>query len=154
MEKPLFEYRNHLRNVLIATIWTLLFFATLKAISLTYFLLDLYTSWNPELSWIVILTASILALAIGWHIRFLRLKIYIDAIVFKEHGPHPTLGSRFGIAFENIYEYKITNIAFTFNWLVLKRRNGKTIRKLISIPRKEFIGFSDILDEKIKNNSI
>lgn len=154
MEKPLFEYKNHLRNMLVAAIWTSLIFTGVKAIGLTFIFLDLYTNWNPELAWIVFITVPLLPLAIGWKIRFLRLKVYVDAIEFKEFVLHPTLGKRFGVAFKNIYEYKIIRIAFTFNWLVFKRRNGKTIRRLINLSKRELKEFSYILDEKIKNNYI
>lgn len=152
MEKPLFEYKNYLRNILIATIWTLLFFVTIEVIGFTSLLLETYPNWNPELNWIVLLITSMLAFAIGWNIRFLRLNIYVDVIDFKEHGPHPNLGNHFGIAFENIYDYKITRLTFTFKWLVIRRKNGKTIRRLLSLSQSEYIGFSEILNEKIKKN--
>ncbi|MDE5416551.1 hypothetical protein L3049_00925 [Labilibaculum sp. DW002] len=154
MEKPLFQYRNYLRNTFVITIWGLLFLVTLRMMLLAFSILEFLPNWNSKFDWVVFVTVPTLTLAIGWYFKILNLKIHIDAIVLREFGPHPNLVNEFGIVFENIYEYKIKSIALTFKWLVLKRTNGKTIRKLISLSKREFIEFSGVLNEKIKNNTI
>ena len=48
MEKPLFVYRNHLRNLLIVTIWAFLLFLTIKALAFTFAILGKHINWNPD----------------------------------------------------------------------------------------------------------
>lgn len=89
-----------------------------------------------------------------WSIKRFRTYIYIDAIVFKEKGWHPLIKNEFGIAFENIYDYKIKRMAYSLNWIVLKRRNGKTIQRLFSISENELSELSQILNEKVKKTNL
>lgn len=151
MEKPLFEYRNRLRNGLIIVVWALLLFIGVGAIGLSFHLLELHPKWNPELDWIVFIAVPTITIAIpGWHIRLLRLKIFVDSIVFKEQGPHPTIEKEFGIVFDNIYDYNIDRIFLSLYRVKFKRRNEKTLRKFISFSDNELSEFSKILSEKVK----
>ena len=88
-------------------------------------------------------------MALIWPIKCLKLYVYIDVIDFKEIGWHPNIKNEFGVAFENISEYKIDKSFLSFNWLELKRKNGKTIRRLLSLSNREFIELSNILKERV-----
>jgi hypothetical protein len=138
MEKPLFEYRNHLRNGLVIVVWILIFWGGVEAIGLTFSLLEHIPNWNPKLDWIVFIVVPTVTITIpGWHIRLLRCKVFYDVIVFKEQGPHPMIENEFGIAFCNIINYKVKAISFGLYWIVIKRSNGKPIWKLISLSERE-----------------
>lgn len=73
----------------------------------------------------------------------------MDAIVFKENGFHPLIENYFGVAFENIDKYQIKSLGLGLFWIVLKRKNGKTIRKLFSFSENELSGFINTLNEKV-----
>lgn len=72
----------------------------------------------------------------------------MDAIVFKERGFHPLIKNDFGVAFENIDEYQIKSLGLGLFWIVLKRSNGKTIRKLFSFSENELTEFLKIMHKK------
>uniref|UniRef100_UPI003216F439 hypothetical protein n=1 Tax=uncultured Draconibacterium sp. TaxID=1573823 RepID=UPI003216F439 len=139
MEKPLFEYKNRLRNILAIIYWIL--------VSLSSILVLLNS--NLIKNTISIIIFGIVVTVILYPIKRIKTSVHVDAIVFNEKGLHPLNRNEFGVAFENIYEYKLKSIAFGLNWIVLKRRNGKTIRKLSSLTGKELRELSEILTERI-----
>ncbi|MCB8999392.1 MAG: hypothetical protein H6540_04895 [Bacteroidales bacterium] len=145
MEKPLNEYKNRLRNIIVILYWIL--------ISIGFFSLMISffkeINYNSLGNFIVIVIFSWIAMFFLWPIKRLKVTVYIDAIVFYEKGWHPQIEKEYGVAFENIYEFKVKNITDGLNWIVLKRCNGKTIRKLFSFSENELSGFLNILHEKV-----
>jgi hypothetical protein len=142
MEEPIFKYKNRLRNGLIITYWI--------SIALCAVLVMIY--FNPIKNFISLLIFSVIVMLLIWPIKRLRINLYIDAIVFKENGFHPLIENSFGVAFENIYEYQVKRIAYTFYWIELKRRNGKTIRKVFSFSENELSEFLKILKDKVNSS--
>lgn len=122
MEEPLFQYKNRLLNTLIIIYWIILYLSALYVAKH----LNLITNL------ISLVLFSLIVMVFIWPVKRLKLDIYIDAIVFKEKGWHPQLENEFGVAFGNIYDYKIKKVALTLKWMIIKRKNGKTIRRLIS----------------------
>jgi len=146
MEKPLSEYKNKFGNILTIGYWI--------AISILWFFILLQfferTDYNSFWNFVSLLFFSLILIFLIWSIKRFKIFIHEDAIVFKEKGWHPLIENEYGVAFENINYYKINNVAFSLNWIVLKRINGKAIRKLISLSANEFSELSKILNEKIK----
>ena len=140
MEKPLFEFKNRLRNVVIIIYWIII------AISSLYFM----THSNLIHNTISLLVFGLIIYSLIDPLRLLKTYIYFDAIVFKERGFHPLIRNEYGIIFENIQNYKIKKVVFNLNWIIIQRRNGKTIRKLISLSEIELFEFSKMLKEKVK----
>jgi hypothetical protein len=139
MEKPIFEYKNILRNILTIGLWLII------AIGL-YFIIFVYKGLN---SIIIVLISIFISSFFFWPIKLFKTFVYNDAIVFKDFLRHPILNNEYGILFENIFDYKIKRIAFSLYWIVFKRRNGKTIRRLFSLSKTEYLGFTQILTEKV-----
>jgi len=98
---------------------------------------------------ILVLLSIVVGSLFFWPIKPFKTIIYSDIIVFKEFLRHPNLKNESGIAFENIYDYKISSMVFNLKWIVIKRRNGKTIRKMLSFSASEFKEFSNLLKEKV-----
>ncbi len=138
MEEPLFKYKNIFRNILTIGLWIVI------AIGI-YFIIIFYR----ELNIIVVLISILIGSFFFWPTILFKTFVYRDAIVFKEFLRHPILKNEYGILFENIYDYKTIRIAFSLYWVVLKRRNGNTIRRLLSLSKTEFLGFSEILNKKV-----
>lgn len=144
MEKPLFEYKNRLRNSLTIAYW----------ISIALCVIFVMINYNPIRNFISLLIFSVIVMLLIWPIKRLKIYLYIDAIVFKEKGWHPLIENEFGVVFENIYDYKIKNIGFTLIWIELKRRNGKTLRRLLSLTENELLELSETLNKKVRSLSI
>ncbi len=111
------------------------------------------TSYNLITNFVSILLFSLTVMVFIWPIKRFSIDIYVDAMVFRENGWHPLIKNEFGVAFENIYEYKIKRIGLTLNWIVLKRTNGKTLRRLLSLSNREFTEFDNILKSKTIDNN-
>ena len=139
MEKAQFEYKNRLRNLMTVGYWIVMFFGSLFIM----INLDFIRNFLTLLIW------SIISMTLVWPIKRFKTFIYVDAIVFKEKGFHPLIKNDFGVAFENINEYRINNLGFGLFWIVLKRRNGKTIRKLFSFSGNEISEFIEVLSNKV-----
>lgn len=139
MEKPLFEYKNRLRNILAICYW----------ISIALIAILVMVNSNLIRNSISIIIFGIVVSVILWQIKRFKTSIYLDTIVFKEKGFHPLIKNDFGVAFDNIYEYRIKGLGLGLSWIILKRRNGKTIRKLFSFSENELSGFLKILHEKV-----
>lgn len=138
MEKPLFKYKNVLRNSLIIICWLLIWLCAI-GLMINYCIIENILS---------LIILSIITLFLLKPFKLLKISIYNDVITFTEIGfLHPRI-YEFGIAFENIYEVKITNIAYTLNWIVIIRKNGKPIRRLFSVSKKELLELSTILNKK------
>lgn len=139
MEKPLFEYKNRLRNILAICYW----------ISIALISILVMVKSNLIRNSISIILFGIVVSAILWPIKRFKTSIYVDAIVFKEKGFHPLIRNDYGVAFDNIYEYQIKSLGLGLFWVILKRRNGKTIRKLFSFSVNELSGFLKVLNDKV-----
>ena len=144
MEKPLFEYKNRLRNSLIIGYWIVI---SIGFFSIMVNFLE-ETNYNSFGNFIVIVVDSLITMLFIWPFKRIKMSVYIDAIVLKENGWHPQIEKEFGIIFENIYDYKIKEIVLTFYWIEFRRRNGKTIRRLFSLSKNELKEFSKILNDK------
>ena len=131
MEKPLFEYKNRLRNILVIIYWVL--------IVICFFFI--MTNSNLIINSISLIIFSVIVLLFLWPIKLLKTYIYVDAIVFKESGFHPLIKKEFGIAFENIYDFRLKRVGLNLCWVVFKRKNGKSIRKLLSLSSSELSSF-------------
>ncbi len=83
-----------------------------------------------------------------WPFKILRVQIYFDTIVFKELGFHPLLVSKFGVAFENICDYELKRLISGFSVIVLKRNNGKRVRRFMSLTENEYTEFSKLIEGK------
>ena len=139
MEKLLFEYKNRLRNILAICYW----------ISIALIAILVMINSNLIRNSISIIIFGVAVSVILWPIKRFKTSIYVDAIFFEEKGFHPLIKNDFGVAFENIYEYRVKSIGLGLNWIVFKRRNGKTIRKLFSFSENELTGFLKVLREKV-----
>jgi len=100
-----------------------------------------------------LLIFSVIVSLLLWPIKLLKTYIYVDAIVFKESGFDPLIKNEFGIAFENIYDFRIKRVGLNLCLVVFKRKKGKTIRKLLSLSPSELSDFIETLEEKVKNLS-
>ncbi|GAP44009.1 hypothetical protein TBC1_112168 [Lentimicrobium saccharophilum] len=148
MEEPLFEFKNCFRNILTIGLWLVIFLSSFQI--LEYFKeIDMSSLW---FYFFLVLISTLLALFPFWPIKLFKTIVYHDVIVFKEMLRHPILKNEFGIAFENINDYKIKTMIFNLNWIVIKRKNGRTIRRLFSFSARELKEFSNILNEKVKKN--
>lgn len=145
MEKPLLEYKNRFRNLIVIVYWIIIS-VSFFSIMMNFFKERDYGSSG---NFIVIVFFSLIIMFFIWPIKRLKVSIYIDAIVFKEKGWHPLIVKEYGVIFENINEFKVKNITDGLNWVVLKRKNGKTIRKLFSFSENELTGFLITLQEKV-----
>jgi len=153
MEEPFHVYKNHLRNSIIIAIWIMILsIAILLIVPTAIFLLSLNPNWNPEWNLIVIIGIPTVAHTMTWRIRITKLKIYNEALVFTEYGPHPLTKKEFGILFENIINYRSKKIFASLNQFVFIRQNGKSVERILSLPKKELKYFTDTLNKKIKNN--
>lgn len=143
MKEAHFLFKNRLRNILIISYWII--------ISMSIFFIS--THYNLIINFVSLIIISLIIMALIWPIKCLKIYVYVDVIDFKEIGWHPNIKNEFGVAFENIYEYKIDKSFLSFNWLVLKRKNGKTIRRLLSLSNREFKELSNILKERVIINN-
>jgi hypothetical protein len=150
MEKPLFEYKNRLRNIIVLLYWILI------SIGFFYLMISFFNeiNYNSLGNFIVIVIFSLITMFFLRPIKILKVTVYVDAIVYYEKGFHPLIKNDFGVAFENIYEYQVKSISFGLTWIVLKRRNGKPIRRLFSFSKNELSGFSNILKGKVEETNL
>lgn len=139
MEKPLFEFKNRLLNSLTVTFWVVV-------VICSFFIMTNYnlTSLTSLLIFSVIVSLFLRP------IKLLKTYIYEDAIVFKESGFDPLIKNKFGIAFENIYDFRIKRVGLNLCWVVFKRKKGKTIRMLLSLTSSELSDLIKTLKEKVK----
>jgi hypothetical protein len=143
MEKSELRINNILINSLIVFYWLFVFFGSLYWI----FSSGLFNTY------ISLIASTLLFFLLGWPIRMYWINIYHDVLVFKEQGFHPTIKSDFGVAFCNIYEYRIKKIVLNQYWVVLKRENGKTIRRIFPMSKSDLNFLSNkIADEINKKN--
>lgn len=142
MEEPLLKYKNRPRNIITIIYWL--------SIALSAILVLIYSNLISN-SISIILFGIIVSLFL-YPTKILKTHIYIDTIVFKEWGWHPLMKNEFGVAFENIDDYEIKRIAFSFYRFVIKKKNRKTIRKLLCFSDNELFNFSKILNERININ--
>jgi hypothetical protein len=140
MEKPDLRIKNIMINGLVVLYWAFVFFASFiwgfKLVSIA-----------PPYSFII---QTLVFVLFAWPIKMYWINIYMDALVFKKQGFHPKLKSDFGVLLDNISDYKIEKIIFNFYWLVFKRENGKTIRRISSMSEKQCNFLSNKLAEKVK----
>ncbi len=142
MEKPDLRIKNIIVNSLVVFYWTFIYFGSL------------YWGVKSGLinSFLSIVIQALVFLLLAWPIKMYWIDIYIDALVFKEQGCHPLLKSDFCVALDNIYDYKIARITLNLYWVILRRENGKTIRRIISMSEDNFNYLSNKIAEKIKQN--
>lgn len=143
MERPLFVFKNRLLNSLTVTFWVVV-------VICSFFII---TNYNLTSSLTSLLIFSVIVSLLLWPIKLLKTYIYVDAIVFKESGFDPLIKNEFGIAFENIYDFRIKRVGLNLCLVVFKRKKGKTIRKLLSLSPSELSDFIETLEEKVKNLS-
>lgn len=142
MEKPDLRIKNILINSLIVFYWLVVFFGSLY--------LGGKLGWiNSTISIIILM---LLFCLLAWPIKTYWINIYIDVLVFKEQGFHPHIKSDLGVAFDNIYEYKIEKIIFNQYWLILKRENGKTIRRISSMSKNDLKFLSNKIAKKTQKH--
>lgn len=141
MGEPILKYKCRLRNFLIITYWVFIFSCSVCA--LTYF--------SSSINYIVLLTISIIGIALIWPFRLLTSYIYEDMLVFKEIGLKHHMINVFGVAFENIADVTVRKKISTLNQIVIKMKNGEIVRRIISLSQNELSDLLKILNEKVKN---